>query len=65
MKCFSRKKLILIFVIFAQKINCGYIFEAPRRGDCNEYPQFTYVLIRNKKNRYTLSTPVVLYESGV
>ena len=28
-----------IFHIFAQKIDCGYSLETPRRGGSNEYPQ--------------------------
>ena len=29
----------IIFLIFAQKIDCGYSLELPRRGGSNEYPQ--------------------------
>ena len=29
----------IIFLISAQKIDCGYSLEPPRRGDSNEYPQ--------------------------
>ena len=29
----------IIFVISAQKIDCGYALEPPRRGGSNEYPQ--------------------------
>ena len=29
----------IIFLIFAQKIACGYPLEPPRRGGSNEYPQ--------------------------
>ena len=28
-----------IFHISAQNIDCGYLFEPPRRGGSNEYPQ--------------------------
>ena len=28
-----------IFLITAQKINCGYSLELPRRGGSNEYPK--------------------------
>ena len=39
----------IIFLISAQKINCGYSLEPPHRGGSNEYPQ-SYVLSRNIKN---------------
>ena len=29
----------IIFLIFAQIIDCGYSLEPPRRGGSNEYPQ--------------------------
>ena len=29
----------IIFLIFAQTIDCGYSLEPPRRGGSNEYPQ--------------------------
>ena len=29
----------IIFLISAQKIDCGYSLESPRRGGSNEYPQ--------------------------
>ena len=29
----------IIFLIFAQNIDCGYLLEPPRRGGSNEYPQ--------------------------
>ena len=29
----------IIFLIFAQTIDCGYLLEPPRRGCSNEYPQ--------------------------
>ena len=31
--------LLLLFNIFALKINCGYTLEPPRRGGSNEYTQ--------------------------
>ena len=31
----------IIFLIFAQNIDCGYSLEPPRRGGSNEYPQST------------------------
>ena len=38
-----------IFHISAQKLDCEYPLEPPRRGGSNEYPQ-SMVLSRNKKN---------------
>ena len=29
----------IIFLIFAQNIDCGYSLELPRQGGSNEYPQ--------------------------
>ena len=29
----------IIFLMFAQSIDCGYSLEPPRRGGSNEYPQ--------------------------
>ena len=29
----------IIFLNFAQNIDCGYSLEPPRRGSSNEYPQ--------------------------
>ena len=52
MKIFNEK----YFDIFAQNIDCGYTFEPPRRS---------MFWGTNKKNRYTLHTPVFLYKSGV
>ena len=52
-----------IFLIFAQKIDCGYTLEPPRRGGSNGYPQSMF-WSKNKKNRYTLHSPVLLYKSG-
>ena len=48
MKIFNRKKFD-IFLIFAQKIDCGYTLEPPRRGGSNEYSQSMFW----GKNRYT------------
>ena len=50
-------KVFDIFLIFAQNIDCGYTLEPPRRGGSNEYPQSMF-WSENKKNRYTLHTPV-------
>ena len=52
---FHRKK-VDIFLIFAQKIDCGYMLEPPRRGGSNEYPQSMF-WSKNKKNRYTPANP--------
>ena len=45
-----------IFLILAQKIDCGYTLEPPRRGSSNEYPQSMF-WSKNKKNRYTPAYP--------
>ena len=34
--------IYIIFLIFAQNIDCGYSLEPPRRGSSNEYPQSTF-----------------------
>ena len=44
------------FLIFAQKIDCGYSLEPPRRGGSNEYPQSMF-WSKNKINRYTPANP--------
>ena len=38
-----------IFLNFAQKIDCGYTLEPPRRASSNEYPQ-SMIWSKNKKN---------------
>ena len=30
---------IILFLFFAQNIDCGHTLEPPRRGGSNEYPQ--------------------------
>ena len=50
MKNFSRI-FFVIFLIFAQNIDCGYTLEPPQRGGSNEYPQSMF-WSKNKKNRY-------------
>ena len=57
-------KFFYIFLIFAQKIDCGYMLEPPQRGGSNEYPQFMF-WSKNKKNMYTRVNPTFLYKSGV
>ena len=49
-------KIFVIFLIFAQNIDCGYTLEPPRRGGSNEYPQSMF-WSKNKKNRYTPAYP--------
>ena len=44
-----------IFLIFPQSMDCGY-----RRGGSNEYPQSMFC-IKNKKIRYTASSPSFFY----
>ena len=48
---FIRKKKV-VFIIFAQNIDCGYMLEPPRRGGSSEYTQSMF-WIKNKKNMYT------------
>ena len=62
-KNFQLKKFD-IFLIFAQKIDCGYALEPPRRGGSNEYPQSMF-WSKNKKIGIPLHTPVLLHKSGV
>ena len=47
-----------IFNIFAQNIYmyCGYMFEPPHQGSCNEYPQSIF-FSKNDKNMYTTVHP--------
>ena len=49
-----------IFLISAQKIDCGYLLELPRRGGSNEYPQ-SMLLSRNKKNNVYPCKPQFCY----
>ena len=49
-------KILIIFHIFAQNIDCGYRLEPPRRGGSNMYPQ-TMFWSKNKKNMYTPAYP--------
>ena len=49
-------KMFDIFLIFAQKIDCGYTLEPPQRGGSNEYPQSLF-WSKNKKNMYTRVNP--------
>ena len=46
-KNFSKKKFV-VFLIFAQNIDCGCMLEPPRRGGSNEYPQSMF-WSKNKK----------------
>ena len=45
----NHSKIFDIFLIFAQKIDCGFTLEPPRRGGSNEYPQSMF-WGKNKKN---------------
>ena len=49
-------KIFGIFLIFAQKIDCGYTLEPPRGGGSNEYPQSMF-WSKNKKNGFTPANP--------
>ena len=55
------KILILLIIIFAQNIDCGYTLESPRRGYSNEYTKSMF-WNNNKNNRFTPVNPRV---SGV
>ena len=56
---------IPFFLLFALKhIDFGYTLEPPRCSGSNEYPQSLF-WNKNKKNRYTLYTPIFLYKSGI
>ena len=57
-------KNFVIFLIFAQNIDCGYTLEPPRRGGSNEYPQSMF-WSKNKKKGIPLHTPILPYKSGV
>ena len=48
------------FHISAQKIDCGYSLEPPRRGGSNKYPQSMF-LSRNKKNNVNPGKPQFYY----
>ena len=50
----------ILFHISAQKIDCGYSLEPPRRGGSNEYPQSIF-LSRNKKNNVYPCKPQFYY----
>ena len=41
----------ILFLIFAQNIDCGYTLEPPQRGGSNEYPQSMF-WSKNKKKVY-------------
>ena len=56
---FSDKKL-WYYLYSAQKIDCGYSLEPPRRGGSNEYPQSMF-LSRNKKNNVYPCKPQFYY----
>ena len=49
-------KILDIFLIFAQNIDCGYTLEPPQRGGSNEYPQSMF-WSKNSKNMYTRVNP--------
>ena len=53
------------FHIFAQKIDCGYLLEPPRRGGSNVYQQSMF-LSRNKKvNVYPCKPQFYCIKNGV
>ena len=44
-----QKKIVDIFLSFAQNIDCGYTLEPPRRCGSNEYPQSMFWIEINLK----------------
>ena len=65
---FSKAKIHLnktdVYRIFAQKIDCGYTLESPRRGGSNEYLQSMF-WIKIKENKDTPVNPVfTIYKWG-
>ena len=58
-----QKNYFYIFLIFAQNIDCGYMF----RGSSNGYPQSMFwSKKKKKKNRYTPAYPSFgIYKTGV
>ena len=54
-------KILILFHISAQNIDCEYSLEPPRRGGSNEHPQPMFL----RKIMYTPVNPVLLYKSGV
>ena len=57
-------KILDIFLIFAQNIDCGYMLEPPRRrGGSSEYPQSMF-WSKNNKNRYTPENPSFSIKRG-
>ena len=49
--------LQLLFLFFAQNIDCGYTLEPPRQGGSNEYPKSMF-WSKTKKKKYTPSNPI-------
>ena len=48
------------FHISAQDIDCGYLFEPPRRGGSDEYPRVPVFLAEIRKLIYTPVNPFLL-----
>ena len=53
----------MFLTVFAQNIDCGYTLEPPCRAGFNKYPHMFWS--KNKKNRKTLHTTVLLFKSVV
>ena len=53
---FKLNFFLYFFLIFDQKIDCGYTLEPLWQGGPNEYPQSMF-RSKNKKNRYTPAYP--------
>ena len=60
-------KILDIFLIFAQNIDCGYKLEPPRRGGSAVLTSTHNLCFRAKIRKIgrPLRTPVLLYKSGV
>ena len=53
-------KILILFHISAQNIDCGHLLEPPQRGGSNKYPQSMF-LSRNKKNNVYPCKPQFYY----
>ena len=54
---------MFLVVLSFLKTDCIYTLEPPRGGGSNEY-QHSMFYRNSKKNRFTLHTPVLLYDIG-
>ena len=49
-------KILILFPISAQNIDCGYLLEPPRRGGSNEYHNLSFWAEIRKRNVYPCKT---------